>query len=129
MPRLLLDQKSSPSGFKRLALRLAPEVSMRQLGILCLADQQGRNGKEQTPLLVWEDEFKNFLETSKSAHVLHAPEPAVLQGKDLIHLIEPGPHMGALLKKAYEIQIEENIHDIEELKKRILSKTKSLSKN
>jgi hypothetical protein len=36
-------------------------------------------------------------------------------------IVEPGPEMGRLVKKAYEIQIEEGIKNKRELKKRILS--------
>ena len=122
MPRLLLDQKSSYAAFKRLALKLAPHASMRQLAILCLVDQQGRNGKNETPLSSWKKEFEQFLSIATSINILHHPEPAVLQGKDLLAVVNPGPALGSLLKKAYEIQIEENIHDIEILKNRVLKK-------
>lgn len=126
MPRLLLDQKSSIAAWKRLALKLAPHATIRQLAIICLVDQQGRNGQSQIPLKTWEQEFEQVLALATNLNILHAPEPAILQGKDLLKVIEPGPELGALLKQAYEIQIEENIHDIEILKQRILVDKKGL---
>jgi hypothetical protein len=45
-----------------------------------------------------------------------------LQGRDLLDGIKPGPEMGALVKKAYEIQVQEGIRDKATLKKRVLNK-------
>ena len=59
---------------------------------------------------------------AKQARVLHEVEQPVLLGRDLLDSVEPGPEMGKLLKKAYELQIEEGIKDKHELKKRILGK-------
>jgi len=42
--------------------------------------------------------------------------PQVLQGRHLIDRgMVPGPEFGAIIKRAYEIQIEENLTDVEEL--------------
>ena len=122
MPRMLLEQNSTPAAFKRLALKLAPQTTMRQLGIICLVDQQGRNGQNSIPLNSWKDSFKKFISICSTLNILEHPEPAVLQGKHIIDQIAAGPELGALLKKAYEIQIEENICDLELLKERILKK-------
>ena len=51
---------------------------------------------------------------------MHRPEEAVLQGRDILHLNLSGPEMGRLLKKAYELQIEEGIVDKDELIRRIV---------
>lgn len=53
-------------------------------------------------------------------NVLDAKEEPILHGKDVMPYVQPGPQMGALLKKVYEIQIEQGITDKDELLKYIL---------
>lgn len=106
--------------YKRLAIKLAPEVNMALLAKVSLADKRGRNGKSSLPLTDDIPEIQQFLEKASQAQVVHKPEDAVLLGRDLMGIVEPGPKMGALLKKAYEIQIDEGIKDKQELLKRIL---------
>ena len=48
---------------------------------------------------------------------MHGPEEPVLHGRDLLDVVQPGPKMGQFLKDAYQIQIEEGIKDVQELKK------------
>jgi tRNA nucleotidyltransferase (CCA-adding enzyme) len=122
MPRLLIEQKSTSTAFKRLAIKLAPEISLRQLGIISLADQQGRNGENQNPLTTWLESFNKFTQIIKTFGIEEKPEPPILQGKDLIDYCNPGPALGKLLKKAYEIQITEVIHDPKILKDRVTKK-------
>ena len=52
--------------------------------------------------------------------MIHKPEEPILHGRDLMGIVEPGPQMGALLKQAYEIQLDEGIKDKQELLKRIV---------
>lgn len=106
--------------YKRLALKLAPEVNMELLAKISLADKRGRNPVTHQPLSIDVPEIEQFLHKAQEAHVMHKPEEPVLLGRDLAGIIEPGPKMGALLKKAYEIQIDEGITEKEELLKRIL---------
>jgi tRNA nucleotidyltransferase (CCA-adding enzyme) len=124
MPLLLVEQKSSIKAYKRLALKLAPEVSLKDLYLLAWADTCGRNKDGSEPL---EESFeKEILEKfwgkSQEAKVETGPEEPVLHGRDLMGLIEPGPQMGLLLKKAYQIQIDQGVTDKEELKRLILDK-------
>jgi len=51
---------------------------------------------------------------------LFEPEKPVLLGRNLLDDVKPGKKMGELLKKAYEIQIEEGITDWQILKQRVL---------
>lgn len=106
--------------YKRLALKLAPEVTIDLLAKVALADKRGRNGHSSVPLNDDIPEIQEFLKKAQQAAVVYQPEEPVVLGRDLMGKIEPGPHMGALLKRAYEIQIEEGIKDKEELLKRIL---------
>lgn len=47
-------------------------------------------------------------------------EKPILQGRDLLPEMTPGPRMGKLLKEAYQLQLDEGITDKEELKRRVL---------
>ena len=106
--------------YKRLAQKLAPEVSLNLLAKVSLADKRGRNPQSSLPLTIDIPEIKEFLTNAHDAHVIHKPEEPVLHGRDLMGIMQPGPQMGILLKRAYEIQIDEGIKDKKELLKRIL---------
>lgn len=106
--------------YKRLALKLAPDVSMELLAKVALADKRGRNPDGIKPLTKDIPEMREFLEMAKKANVVYKPEEPVLLGRDLEGMVEPGPRMGKLLKKAYEIQIDEGVTDKQELLNKIL---------
>jgi tRNA nucleotidyltransferase (CCA-adding enzyme) len=119
-PGTFVDQGAKPPAYKRLANKLAPEVTISLLAKLALADKRGRNPQGHEPLKTDFPELDEFLEKAAAAQVTIKPEEPVLQGRDLFGKVEPGPEMGKLLKKAYEIQIDEGIKDKDELLKRIL---------
>ena len=50
----------------------------------------------------------------------HEPERLVLMGRHLKGYVEPGPGMGRIAEKAYHIQLEKGIKDVEVLRKRAL---------
>lgn len=121
-PLAFMKGDAKAKAYKRLAKKLAPTLSIRQLGLLARCDWRGRNGESVDPLP--EDPmYEQFLSRAEKAGVLDGAEPALLQGRHLLDEIMPGKEMGDLLDKAYELQIEEGITDIDELKKRVL-KTK-----
>lgn len=122
MPSLLVEQNSLPKAYKRLALKLSPVVSMRQLALVMLCDHRGRNGDGHEPLDIDMQRYNLFLEKSKQAKVVHKAEEPVLLGRHLMDVVKPGPRMGRLLKRAYEIQIDEGVTKVDELKKRIFKK-------
>ena len=107
--------------YKRLALKLSPEVSIQLLAKVSLADKRGRNSKSSLPLNSDVPEIKEFLKIAEQAKVVHKPEEPIVHGRDLMAVVQPGPQMGELVKKAYEIQLDEGIHDKQELLKRILN--------
>ena len=119
-PAQLVSSKAKPSAYKRLAKKLAPYATMNMLAKVALADKRGRNPIAGKPLSKDFPIIKKFLDYAKKANVEYKPEPPVLQGRDLIDVVEPGPRMGELLKKAYEIQIQEGIKDREELRRLVL---------
>lgn len=106
--------------YKRLAVRLAPETNCATLALLVEADRRGRNGAGHTPLPTCAEGVEEFLEQAKKAAVLLQPEPAVLKGADLLDAVAPGPKLGELVRKAYEIQLNEGIKDKAELRRRVL---------
>ncbi len=118
-PFQLVQEKSSPQAYKRLAAKIAPAVTLRQLGMLALADWQGRNGAGPLPLDQYYDVYQAFMEKAENAYVAHGPEAPVLLGKHLLDVVQPGPKLGELLKKAYQIQLEEGVSDWQELKRRV----------
>jgi tRNA nucleotidyltransferase (CCA-adding enzyme) len=111
--------------YKRLAHKLAPQVTIEILVKLALADRRGRNPEGHQPLEKDFPEIDEFLKNAQQAHVNLKPEDPILHGRDLFGIIEPGPEMGKLLKEAYEIQIEHGIKDKEELLKRIIPSKKN----
>lgn len=106
--------------YKRLANKLAPDVTMELLAKISLADKRGRNPDSIKPLTKDIPEVTQFLQMAQKANVVYKPEEPILLGRDLEGKIEPGPQMGKLLKQAYEIQIDQGITDKAELLKRIL---------
>ncbi|MBU1007514.1 HD domain-containing protein [Candidatus Dependentiae bacterium] len=125
MPITLVEQKSGLKAYKRLAVKLAPEVTAKHLYFVSWADIRGRNKDGHEPLdkafVLGDDEIAVFLERIREAQVERGPEPPILLGRDLIDTVKPGSKMGELLKKAYKIQIDEGITDREALKKRVIS--------
>jgi len=110
------------NAYKRLALKLAPETNLQMLADLSRADKQGRNPANDKPLTGPCPEVEQFLERAiKAAVLIHKEEP-IVQGRDLIEWIEPGPRMGELVKRAYEIQLDEGIKDKHALIRRVLKK-------
>jgi tRNA nucleotidyltransferase (CCA-adding enzyme) len=119
-PLHLTAQGSSLKAYKKLAIKLAPETNLRQLALLWLADNRGRNKNSTRPLTHFSDNFLKFIEKAQVAKVSDKPEPPVLLGRHLIDSVKPGPKMGKLLKEAYRIQIEHGITDWKKLKKLVV---------
>lgn len=121
-PVQLVRGNAKPAAYKRLANKLAPQATMFMLAQLSLADRRGRNPHGPEPLTVQDPELDLFLAHASTCNVLIAIEEPILLGRDLLDEIEPGPLLGKLVREAYQIQLEENIKDKEELKKRVLKK-------
>jgi len=119
-PFMLLREEAGAKAYKRLAAKLAPEVTMRQLGLVALADYRGRNGINSQPLTAHQEKFDQFINNAEQANVVHQAEAPVLLGRHLLDVVQPGPQMGELLDKAYNIQIDEGITDVDELRRRVL---------
>ncbi len=117
---------AGPSAYKWLARKLAPNATLELLALLARADIGGRTSSPDPQCSTdgtYENVVDTFLAKAHELNVAREPEPPVLLGRDLIDVIEPGQAMGRLLKDAYALQLEENIHDKSELKHRVLGKT------
>lgn len=64
---------------------------------------------------------EKFVIAAKNAKVLHHAEEPLLKGADLLDQAQ-GKELGELLKKAYELQLQDSIHDKSKLFKKILKK-------
>jgi tRNA nucleotidyltransferase (CCA-adding enzyme) len=119
-PLNLLRSNASDAAYKRLAHKLWPHATIAMLAQLFRADRQGRNKTKGFPLNTPEPEVDQFIARAKKLGVLHGPEQPIVKGADLKGLVQEGPLMGTVVKKAYTIQIEKGITDKQELVKRAL---------
>ncbi len=117
-PAVYGRQRTRVSRYKLLAADMAPDISLYLLSVLCYADHRGRNGFANTPLARNIKDIDTFIETARDAGVLFGPEPRCVRGDDVLDLVEEGPDVGKLVRKAYDIQLRENVHDPQQLKKR-----------
>jgi tRNA nucleotidyltransferase (CCA-adding enzyme) len=119
-PGIFVKAGAKPAAYKRLAAQLAPDVSMQMLADLAIADKSGRNGSGHTPLTDPLPDIQEFIERAEQARVRSAAQPPVLLGRDLLDVVNAGPELGVLLKRAYAIQLEHDIQDKETLRQRVL---------
>jgi tRNA nucleotidyltransferase (CCA-adding enzyme) len=125
-PFLFVKDNAGASAYKRLARKLAPEVKLDMLAKLSRADRRARNPQIHSQLSINLDtDIDLFVERAHDALVLYKPEPALLQGRDFLEVVAPGPLLGKLVELAYSLQIEQNIQDKEMLKAVVLSEYKA----
>lgn len=118
-PGTFVKDGAKPAAYKRLARALAP-LSIELLARLTLADKQARNSSGHEPLTGTFEDLDEFVRRAQAAGVEHQPEKPLLVGADLAPYVEPGPRMGELLKKSYQLQLEESCTDKAALLKKIL---------
>jgi tRNA nucleotidyltransferase (CCA-adding enzyme) len=94
---------------RRLALRLEPE-SIEGLCLVMTADHHGRPPKpREAPASV-----RELLERAAALRLAAAAPRPLLQGRHLLELgLSPGPHLGRILKAAFEAQLEGAFADLE----------------
>jgi tRNA nucleotidyltransferase (CCA-adding enzyme) len=125
-PYLFIKDNAGPAAYKRLAKKIAPDLTLDVLAQLARADRAARNPQKGYPLRLEHDvDIDLFVERAHNALVLHQPIPALLQGRDFLDVVAPGPLLGKLVERAYNLQIEQNIHDKETLKKTVLAEYKA----
>ncbi len=131
-PVQLTQEGVGQKAFKRLALKLAPEVTLRHISLVGRADVLGRNAIGHEPLRMPElpehiKRIELFLQRAQEARVDQGPEKPVLLGRHLLDVIPPGDALGLLLERAYHIQIDEGIKDWQELRRRVLEENEGRS--
>ena len=119
-PGQFVAQDAKSSAYKRLAAKLAPHTTIKMLADLACADCCGRNPASHAPLAGPCNDIATFLERAHAADVLFEPEAPLVSGRDLLPYVAPGPRLGVLVKKAYDLQINQNIRDKERLIKKIV---------
>jgi len=108
-PFQLYLQNSSLKAIKRLASK----VNIEELCIVALADCKGRTipNKEKCDKAV-----KWLLDNAKELNIHNRKLEALVQGRNLISLgLSPGPKFSEILEFAYELQIENNILEQDEI--------------
>jgi tRNA nucleotidyltransferase (CCA-adding enzyme) len=89
--------------------RLAQKVDLELLARFAKADCHGRTGAFDCSAMDW------FLERARALGVEHAAPPPLVMGRHLIELgVTPGPHMGELLKRVYERQLDGDVQTLDE---------------
>jgi len=90
--------------------RLAQKVDLELLARLAKADCLGREpGRFDCSAMDW------FLERARSLGVEHRPPPPLLLGRHVLALgISPGPHVGAVLRAVYDLQLEGKVRTVDE---------------
>jgi len=126
-PKLLHKQRGEikASAIKRLARRLAP-ATIEELAAVSKADTWGRTTKEA---LERSSEHEDcLLAQARELMVEEEPPKPVLQGRHLIaHGVKPGPAMGDLLRRVYEMQMDGKVNTLEEALAAADVKQKSLA--
>ncbi len=92
----------SDRAVRRLARRLSPE-NIEGLCVVMSADSMGRPPR---PAVIPEN-VKALLAKAYELEVRQSPAPPILQGRHLLAIgLKPGKHLGEILEKAYEAQLE-----------------------
>ncbi len=89
--------------------RLAAKVDLELLARIAKSDCLGRTGRFDCSAMDW------FLDRARGLGVEHAPPAPVLLGRHLLALgMKPGPEIGEILRYVYEMQLDGEIHTVED---------------
>jgi tRNA nucleotidyltransferase (CCA-adding enzyme) len=89
--------------------RLAQKVDLELLARFAQADCHGRTGRFDCTAMDW------FLDRARALGVEHRPPAPLLMGRHLLDLgVGPGPHMGELLRRVYERQLDGEVSTLED---------------
>ncbi|MCJ7579317.1 MAG: HD domain-containing protein [Candidatus Aminicenantes bacterium] len=88
--------------FNRLAADIHGEIEL-----VALLDAADRSGRDEKPIQGLDQEGQWLLNKFEELNVSKTTIQPLILGRDLIDLgIRPGPEMGAILKKLYELQLD-----------------------
>ena len=89
--------------------RLAKKVDLNLLARLATADCRGRTGTFDCSAMTW------FLDRARALGVEHDAPAPLLRGRHLLNLgLSSGPHVGRLLGKVYERQLDGEVRSLDE---------------
>lgn len=98
---------------KKAFNRLAADVE-GEIELLIYLDAADRAGRDETPAKQLDEQSTWLLNKFKEMNVTKESIKPLIMGRDLIKLgIEPGPDMGKILKKLYEMQLDNQFEDRE----------------
>ena len=98
--------------------RLARKCELDLLYRVAKADSLGRNG-EWVPREQWftAEAQDWFIARARELEVEQQPPAPILLGRHLLELgLEPGPQMGEITKKVYELQLDGNVRTLDDAK-------------
>lgn len=105
-PGQFVTNRASSLAYKRLAQNLAPVANLRMLFLLADADKRARNPDRGRPLSQAVTDLLPFKQRALELGVLEAPELPLITGADVCAQgFAPGPNIGALVRRAYDLQI------------------------
>ncbi len=91
---------------KKAFNRLAAEVS-GEIDLLVFLDAADRAGRRVKPVKSLDKEGRWLLRKFKELHVSKESIKPLIMGRDLLKMgVEPGPRMGKILKKLYQLQLD-----------------------
>ena len=89
--------------------RLAQKVDLELLARVARADCLGRTGAFDCSAMDW------FIERARRLGVEHQPPAPLLMGRHLLALgLRPGPEVGSILKRVYELQLDDEVRTVDE---------------
>lgn len=99
---------TSLKAVRKLALRLSP-ATITDLVAVMKADIAGRPPLDPTP----PESLNQLLENANNSGIEKSAPKSILLGRHLIERgYQPGPEMGAILKKAFEAQLDGEFYDL-----------------
>jgi len=118
-PAMLARGEMSLRAVRRLSIRMAPTADIRLLVQVAKADHLSRPGFDSFPA------GEKLLKMAEELAIQDSAEKPVLMGRHLLAAgVKPGPGMGILLARAFDIQVSEGIRDAKILGRRVLGEWK-----
>lgn len=109
---------------KKAFNRLAADVN-GEIELLVVLDAADRAGRDETPIKSLDRQGKWLLNKFEELHVSSESIKPLIMGRDLLKLgVKPGPKMGKILKKLYQLQIDDEFRT----KKQGIEKAKEIIK-
>lgn len=91
---------------KKAFNRLAADIS-GEIELLVYLDAADRAGRKEKPIIELDEEARWLLQKFKELKVTKETIKPLIMGRDLIKMaVAPGPLMGKILKKLYELQLD-----------------------